>query len=384
MLVLTEAQKKAVRNSHIIHAFYDHYAQSTELAHQDDVERTVASQERAGRMMSLLTQYGLTDSLYCLIDPNKTLLHRMGATYTSVNELSQTERDNLCQTIITALQKGIPSGTSEEGVREILHSDRFRHWTGGIVSFFYMPKTGAQKAAGAAAKAAGKSPSEIKDVINAAGPTFFKGLFRAVIIGSIVDAVVEGGLKIIDKIVNKGRILGSAQEVQSNIQSIKAILGKIQDVSSLTVAPDGSNADDVKKKSFSILQDIRKIYDATPAYTMVKGSQSGWTASLLSATGKDYDHTVNDTDALSKSVANNAHGELAVMTDDSGKPNPAVVDAVKERSRTVGKGIRLANRLVTSTTRVFTELTATIEKQGASKVMKTDDATKSGSQSQSS
>ena len=373
MLVLTSEQKESVRSSIVLGDIFSQYEREVAADALDARMVSDAQISDASRMLSLIRTHGLTAGLYGLVDPGGVLLLRMtqddAATFEST---SDTVRQQLENAIVGTLEAQLPAGMSEEGLREALHSDKVREWTGVLLSFLVNPKTAAQKQAGAAATAAGLGKKEVSDAIRKAGPTFFKGLFRSILIGTIADVVIESTMKIMDKIVNAGRVYGSAAQVQANIKSIQEILAKIKQAADLKVAVDGSNADQIEKQADQILEDIQSIYHNTPSYTMTLGKETGWTASLLQSTGKTYDQTVKDTDALSQSVTNAAQGEITIMTDDKGTPNPAAQSAVKERNHTVAKGIRLVNKLVTPTTRVFTELTKHIDTKGASTVMKTD------------
>ena len=378
MLVLTSTQKDDVQASIAMGDIFEQYERDI---HQDALaaeELQITQTADSARLLSTINQFGLTRGVYSLIDPQNILLMRItgnaDATWDSVSPQVQAQLDTIVK---STLANQLPAGMSEEGFREAIHSEKVRKWTGGLVSFFYMPKTAAQKAAGVAtakATASGLAVDKIaaEKAVAAAKQGFFRGLFRAMIIGTIVDVAVESGMKIIDKVVNAGRVYGSAAQVQANIKSIQAILAKIKEAADLKVAVDGSNVDAINQKSKQILADIEKLYHDTPAYTMTLGKETGWTVALLQSTGKTYDQTVKNTDALSQAVANAAQGEIVAMTDDKGTPNPAVKSAVKERNHTVSKGIRLVQKLVTPTTRVFTELTKHIDTKGASTVMKTD------------
>ena len=378
MLSLTDSQKKTVQESILANDLLIQYEEELRADGELAEEEQLASEMTTARLLQEIETHGLSAGIYALIDPQAILLQRMThGDVLNIEDASADQREALTNVVKTAVRSQLPSGMSEEGLREIIHSEKVRKWTGGLVSFFYMPKTAAQKAAGVATAKASATGLAIdkaaaEKAIAAAKMGFFRGLFRAMIIGTIVDVAVESGMKIIDKVVNAGRVYGSAAQVQANIKSIQAILAKIKEASDLKVAVDGSNAEEIKKKAQDILAQIHQLYDHTPAYTMTLGKETGWTLPLLQSTGKTYDETVKNTDALSQSVANAAQGELVVMTDDKGTPNPAVKAAVKERNRTVQKGIRLASKLVDPTTRVFKELTKHIDTKGASTVMKTD------------
>ena len=376
MLVLSSSQKSDVQSSIVMGDIFEQYErQIAEDALVADAQREEELSNSA-RMLGLIQQYGLTAGLYSLIDPQNILLMRMtldpDITYANADPAIQSK---LGEIVTQALQARLPSGMSEEGLREALHSERVRKWTGGLVSFFYMPKSRAAKAADAASAKATASGLAVdkaaaEKAIAAAKTGFFRGLFRAMIVGTIVDIAVESGMKILDKIVNAGRVYGSAAEVQETIRSLQGILAKIKEAADLKVAIDGSNVDQVKQKAEQILQDIEKLYHDAPSYTMTLGKDTGWTLPLLQSTGKTYDQTVKNTDTLSQAVAHAAQGELISMTDADGHTNPAVKDAIKVRNRTVNKGIRLAQKLVTPTTRVFQELTKHIDTKGADTVMK--------------
>lgn len=373
MLILSAEQKKNVRDSIISHAVLDSYEQALLEDGQQAQEDAVLEQAENTKMLQLINQHGLTKSLYAIIDPQAILVQRIsGGTQMEFDPTDADMVGKLTHLVISTLERSTEAGMSQEGVREVLHNDKFRTYSGMILSMFYNPKTKAQKAAGAAAQAAGLGKKGVEDAMRKAGPSFLRGMFRAMVIGTIADIVIESGIKLADKIVNAGRVYGNAPEVQANIKAIQAILAKLKQAADLKIALDGSNSDQIIKQAQAILAEIHTIYNNAPAYKMTLGKDTGWTMSLLQSSGKAFDATVKGTDAVSESIVNAAKGELTVMTDDKGTPNPGMMDALKERGRTIKKGLNLANKLVKSTTRVFTELTKHIETKGASTVVKKD------------
>ena len=222
MLVLTSEQKESVRSSIVLGDIFSQYEREVAADALDARMVSDAQISDASRMLSLIRTHGLTAGLYGLVDPGGVLLLRMTQDDTATFEsTSDTVRQQLENAIVGRLEAQLPAGMSEEGLREALHSDKVRKWTGGLVSFFYMPKTAAQKAASAAsAKAASTGLAADKAIaekaIAAAKQGFFRGLFRAMIICTIVDVAVESGMKIGDKIVNAGRVFGSAAKAQAN------------------------------------------------------------------------------------------------------------------------------------------------------------------------
>lgn len=353
-----------------------------EFAAAHDVNQYMAVQELEAKLVSsnqlkaYLKQYGLTAAVLWSLDPTGNTVAYIGTESLS-NEIPDSIRKaQLTQTILNRITEREDSLFDEagglEGLRELLHNPTFQKFGPMLASFLVPTESFAQRDAAKALKAA-KASGDAKAIdvaqkaFDGVKAGFMKGLLRAVVIGVIAESLIRAGVKVADKIVNADRVYGTAGQVSANLNTIKSMLAKAENLAKLTVATDGSNVDDIKKQAEDFLDEVKKLYKGSQSYTMTKGSQSGWTQQNIPALAKQFDDIVNNTDGLSKSIDSVIDGTVAAGKNSADK---AIEEAINERNKALIKSLKLIHKLANTTTRVFDDLKKFINHKGLQEVDK--------------
>lgn len=320
--------------------------------------------EKLVAVVSGMDTHGLTPELFAVIDPQRVLRKHFGVG--DLDAMDDATKHRLRETIRASVNGQIEDVIGTEGIREALHSAKFRSISSMILSLGVPTNTRAERAANKAVKAAtasgnAKALAAAKAGAAAVKQSFMKSLFRSIVIGTIAQGIIEGGMKIADRIVNAGRVLGTYNEVDRNMDAISQILALIQKIADVKIAEDGSNAGAAEKTINELRQQIETIYSQTPSYTMTLGKETGWTANNLPQKARDFEKMVSGTDNLSKTIAGLGDQENAL---NKNPPSKEVGRVVELRNRATVKGLKRAKKLVASTTSVFEDLRSFLTKKG--------------------
>lgn len=335
---------------------------------QDQLEARSEHQLRENLLTTLrdnLTTYGLTQEAMYLCDPTYALLTQLNLP-TDVSVLSVAQKQRVQTLLLSQIDTQLGDAVGVEGVRETLHSKRFRSLIGFIGSILVPTGTLSELKAGNAlyaAKASGDAAkiTAAKAAVATAKQGIIRSLFRAVIIGTIAQSLIESAVKVADNIVNAGRVYGTAGQVSDNIVTIKKMLAKVSTIASIKIAADGSNLKAVQTQLNDLLDQVDDLYDQADSYKMVRGSESGWTESNIPNLAKQFDNLVNQTGDLDNQIKSLATQEKEL---NDAPPPENISDMIERRNETTVKALKTVRKLVRDTTTVFEDLRHFIDKKG--------------------